>query len=465
MADFHLTFELLTAHDAGQITHRELLELASRHLFNLCPACAAEYRAFVEGLDDQGTAPAPTPEAAGQTGRYGSEEYRRVIEAVAERAETLETAVRKEESRAAYELRELLALPLDEALCKVRRARKRFSSPPLAEALLSEARASLPDRPRRALAFAKMAEKVAWRIGTKGSRLPTLRAELAVLAIAHQGNARRVLDDLPGAHLAFGRARLVLTEVAVTDPAVLAEIDGLEGSLRRGQRRFGEAEKLLQRAVALAVAAEDRLRVVRVLLTLGSLYCQWGLPERALGLADAAASALPPEAPERLRLATCHNRLFYLCDLGEHEVAADLLVEARSLYQRFDDPWTINRLRWLEGKIARGLGRLDDALGQLSLAREWFAVSGSLYDAALVSLELAALYLDEGRTAAVRRLSQEMVGTFRFLGVRREALAAAALFAEAAERERVTAELVARLALYLRQSQGPGPVLAFDPHC
>jgi len=49
--------------------------------------------------------------------------------------------------------------------------------------------------------------------------------------------------------------------------------------------------------------------------------------------------------------------------------------------------------------------------------------------------------------------------------VRREALAAAALFAEAAERERVTAGLVARLALYLRQSQGPGPLPAFETRC
>lgn len=455
MADCHLTFELLAAHNAGQITHRELLELATGHLLRLCPTCAAEYGEFLGALEDQGAVVPgpPTPEAAERTSRYGSEEYRRVVEAVAERAQQAEATVRKEENRAAYELRELLALPLDQAVGKVRRARKRFSSPALAEALLGEVRASLPDRPRRALAFARMAEEVAWRIGTQGSQLPTLRAELAVLAIAHQGNARRVLDDLPGAHRAFGFARLTLEELAVTDPAVLAEVDGLEGSLRRAQRRFEEAEKLLQRAVALAVAAEDRLRVVRVLLTLGSLYSQWGRPERALGVADAASSALPPEAPERLRLAVCHNRLFYLCELGEHEVAADLLVEARPLYRRFDDPWTTNRLRWLEGRVARGIGHLDVALHHLSLAREWFAAAGSLYDAALVSLELADLHLEAGRPADARQVASDALPVFAALRVSREGLAALAQLRRALEgEETLSATLLHTLARALRSA-------------
>lgn len=436
MADLHLTFELLAAHDAGQITHRELIELATRHLFTLCPTCATEYRAFVAGLEDEGRAAAPaSPEASERTTRYSSDEYRRVIEAVARKASGVETAVRKEEDRAAFELRELLRLPFDEALEKVRRARTRFSSVALAEALLGEVRASLPDRPRRALAFARMAETVVWRVSTDGRRLATLRAELTALALAHQGNAHRVLDDLPRAHKAFGLARLVLDKAAVTDPAVLAEIDGLEGSLRRAQRRFGEAERLLQRAVALAVAAEDRLRVAGGLLTLGSLYSQWGQPEKALGLADAAARALPPGAPARLLLATVHNRLFYLCDLQEHELAADLLEEARSLYQQFDDPWTMNRLRWLEGKIARGVGCLENAVEHLSLAREWFAASGALYDAALVSLELAGLHLEAGRPADARQVVSEALPIFAALRISREGVAALAQLRRALEDE------------------------------
>jgi len=453
MADCHLTFELLAAHDAGQITHRELMELASRHLFNLCPACAAEYQAFVEGLADEGETPAPTPEAAERTGQYDSEDYRRVIEAVAGRAHQAEATVRKEENRAAYELRELLALPLDEAVGKVRRARTRFSSPALAEALLGEVRASLPDRPRRALAFARMAEEVAWRIGDDRGSLATLRAELAILAIAHQGNARRVLDDLPGAHRAFGVARLLLNEVAVSDPAVLAEIDGLEGSLRRDQRRFEEAEKLLHRAVALAVAAEDRTATTRNLLTLGVLHQQWGRPWEALSHVEAAALQLPPDASDRLRLAVAHSRLYYLCEVGEHEVAAELLEDARPLYSRFDDPWTVNRLRWLEGRIARGRGAADDALRHLSAARDGFSQSGASYDTALVSLELAELHLKAGRPAEARRVASEALPLFTGLRISREGAAALDQLRRAVEEERaLSLALLQTLAAALRSA-------------
>ncbi len=448
MADLHLTFELLAAHDAGQITHRELIELATRHLFTLCPTCATEYRAFVAGLEDEGRAPAPaSPEASERTTRYSSDEYRRVIEAVARKASGVETAVRREEDRAAFELRELLRLPFDEALEKVRRARTRFSSVALAETLLGEVRASLPNRPRRALAFARMAETVVWRVSTDGRRLATLQAELTALALAHQGNAHRVLDDLPRAHKAFGLARLVLDKAAVTDPAVLAEIDGLEGSLRRAQRRFGEAERLLHRAVALAVAAEDPLREVAILLKLGSLYNAWGEPKRTLALVGAAIRLMPANAPKHVRLAAVHNRLDCLCDLGEHEIAAEFLEGARTLYDSFDDPRTMNRLRWLEGKISRGTDQLDEAVRHFAAAREGFASISAFYDVALVSLELADLHLELGQLTEAQRIAGEALPLFEALRVPREGGAALAELRRAVEEEQtLSAALLQSLA-------------------
>lgn len=79
-----------------------------------------------------------------------------------------------------------------------------------------------------------------------------------------------------------------------------------------------------------------------------------------------------------------------------------------------------------------------------------------LFDAALVSLELAVLHLDEGRTAEVKQLAEEMVVIFHTQDVHREALATIAVFRQAVALETATAEMVRRLALDLeRVRQGP----------
>ena len=74
--------------------------------------------------------------------------------------------------------------------------------------------------------------------------------------------------------------------------------------------------------------------------------------------------------------------------------------------------------------------------------REGFIREGNGYDAAMASLDLALLYLKDGRTADVRRLAEEMATLFEAQDVHREALAAVVLFREAARREEVTAALV-----------------------
>jgi hypothetical protein len=80
------------------------------------------------------------------------------------------------------------------------------------------------------------------------------------------------------------------------------------------------------------------------------------------------------------------------------------------------------------------------------------------YDAALVSLELAALYARQGRTAEMKELAGEMLPIFQAADVHREALAALAVFQQAAVREETaTLELVEEVAAFLdRARHDPG---------
>ncbi len=123
------------------------------------------------------------------------------------------------------------------------------------------------------------------------------------------------------------------------------------------------------------------------------------------------------------------------------------------LFQRFPEPWTQLRLGWLRGDIAAGQGDLAAAERAYLEVRDGFVAQGIGYDAAIVSLDLAVLYLRQGRRAEVRRLAEEMIPLFQAQDVHREALAALALFQEAARQDRLTIEKTLEVAAYLRETR------------
>jgi len=101
----------------------------------------------------------------------------------------------------------------------------------------------------------------------------------------------------------------------------------------------------------------------------------------------------------------------------------------------------------------RGLGQPGQAESLFLAVRDGFIAEGIPYDTALVSLELATLYAEQGRTADLKRLAGEMVPIFSSLHIHREALAALAFVRQAAETERASLEVVTGVAAYLRRAQ------------
>ena len=78
-----------------------------------------------------------------------------------------------------------------------------------------------------------------------------------------------------------------------------------------------------------------------------------------------------------------------------------------------------------------------------------------------MSLELAALYLEQGRTAEVKTLAGQMERIFLDQGVHEEARKALELFRQAVELETVTLALVRSLVAYLYRAQHD-PELRFE---
>lgn len=353
---------------------------------------------------------------------------------------------------------ELIATPPEELDLRLRSS-QRFHTWGLLELLVERSLEVTIRDPRQGEELGQLALRLAGHMDAARYG-PGAIEDLAARAWAHVANARRLRSDLSGAEEAFFAARRRLRQ-GTGDAVEQAIVDDLEASLLRDQRRWDEAVARLQRAIAAFRAAGEIHRAGRSLLILSTVHNQSGDPAKAVPLLHQALDLLDPEQEPRLQLCARHNLAFYLADLGRFSEAWRLYREARPLYRRFPDGWTRNRRRWVKAKIVRGVGHPALAESLLLAARDGFVAEGVPYDTALVSLELATLYAEQGRAADLKRLAGEMLPIFSSLHIHREALAALGFLRQAAEAERASRELVAGVAAFLKRAQHD-PTLRFE---
>jgi tetratricopeptide (TPR) repeat protein len=393
----------------------------------------------------------PRPERPPLEGevRFGVPNYDRVLTETGRAVESFERAL-KEERRAAPGL----YVELTEAPAEQREGLAvdpRFQTWGVAELLVERSLEVSPRDPAHGeklglLALALMNHLDASRYGTE--RIEDLRAQ----SWAHVANACRLRSDLLGAEEAFGRAASHL-EKGTGDSLERAVLLDLEASLRRDQRRFDDAFKLLRRAVSIFLDYGERHRAGRSLVNLATVHHHSGDPDGSIPLLQRALEMVDSEQEPRLLLCARHNLVLYLSETGRFEEAQRAYSEARPLYRNFPEAWIQNRRRWVKGRIVRGLGQFRQAESLFLAAREGFLGEGIPYDTALVSLDLALLYAEQGRTAELKKLAVEMVPIFSSRHIHREALAALSFLQQALTREMVATEVVARVADYLKRAQ------------
>jgi tetratricopeptide (TPR) repeat protein len=350
--------------------------------------------------------------------------------------------------RALRDLRELLKHSREGRLMKIERAASRFRGLTLVHLLLAEARRHIPAEPQEVFELAEAAEAVLLRTAHAPGYFDALAR-----AMAYKGNSLRATGKMKEADEYLRQARNLIRHQDITDTQVYAEADWLEGVLRKDQRYFEEAEDLLSRSAALFQLAGETVEATRPLLALALMYDEAGDLARASNTTMLALGNLGPGAEPHLHCYARHNLTLFLCDAGRFEEAAESLAAYRDLYRKSADRYTESRLGWLEGKIALGLGRTEEAEEALSQVRGGFLEQGNGYDAAMVSLDLALLYLGQSRMAELREVAEEIYRVFTSENIQREALSALLLFHEAVRQEEVTAELIGKVAGHLRRAR------------
>jgi tetratricopeptide (TPR) repeat protein len=328
-----------------------------------------------------------------------------------------------------------------------------FRSWALAEQACEASVRAAAHRPEEALDLANLALFIAGRVPGEES----WRSRVEGYCWAFVGNARRVDNDFAGADKAFARAWERWKAGAPSDPNLLPEwrLLDLEASLRREQHRFPDALTLLDKAMALK--GSDMVIAARILLQKEHVLEQMGDIRGALTALTEATPFVEASGNPRLLFALHFNTADNLCHLGQYERAADRLPQVRKLAVQNSNELDVIRVVWLEARVAAGQERREEAVAGLEQVRQDFTARGLPYDAALVSLDLAVLYLEDRRTVEVRNLARAMSWIFQVQGIAREALAALALFLDAAQRESVTVELTRHIANELQRARASAP--------
>jgi tetratricopeptide (TPR) repeat protein len=340
------------------------------------------------------------------------------------------------------------------------RTHGRFVTREMCELLCQESARLTAIEPERAIEAAELAVVVADLVkGVKGTDDCRECYQLRGYAWAHDGNARRVLGDLRNAEESFTIAcdwweagTAGIGDLFAYEPVILEH----KASLQIAQRRFPEAFETLDRMFTLyregrrAELRDDHL-AGRALIKKAIGLIEMGCSERAIGVLQQADKLVDARRDARLYLCLRHNLLCCFANVEEHGAALAMLPEVTALCREIGNPIDLLRLRWVEGQIAAARGRTDEAMALFDELRQEFAERNLAYDAALVTLELTALYARSGAVAEVKTLSLEMSRIFQAQDVPREALAALLFFQKAAERELATAKLAREIGVFLEK--------------
>jgi tetratricopeptide (TPR) repeat protein len=324
-----------------------------------------------------------------------------------------------------------------------------FQSWALCETVAAKSIDMAPSSPAKALELAELALRIAELCpGDEPLRL-TARG----YAWFHVANARRVTNDFPDGDAALATAVVFWEAGAPRDPAFFSEamVLGLEATIRKSQRRFPEAMSRIEKALA---ADRGDLRG-KLLLLKAQILGALSEVEASTEVLRAAISHIAEKREPRTALGVRLQLLFNLCLQGRAAEAAIHLPAARALAEQLGQEVDLVQVAFIAAKIFAGTGRTEEAEEVFEQVRHKFASFAPplAFDYAQVSLDLALLLLEQGRTAEARTLAEEMTWIFTSQGVEREALAALRVFCEAAQQEAATVELTRDVIRFLHRSQ------------
>ena len=426
------------------------------HLLSGCEPCRRIARESFPCQDSNGESARAMPEKWNSTavGRY-AQVFERVLPEIWESEEALES----ERILAPQLFEELERHPQERRLLLIRNSR-RFRSWALCELIVDKTFEKGFDDLAAAVELGQLSIEVVDTLDPEASKIE-LHEDLKCRAHSILGNVHRISGALAEANEHFGIAEECLSK-GTGDQLERARHLELKSYLASENRKFSLALELLDETIRIYRLERDHHRLGRALIIKGHHLGEKGDIAGAVGSLRQGIKHIDVSREPRLELVAKHNLVKHLYQVGRYHQAQALLPETRSLHKRLGSQMDGVRFKWLEGTILRDSGDLEGAEAILDEVKQFFVDRRVAHDSALVSLDIAAIYFRQGRTAELKQLAAQMLTIFHALRIHREAIAALVLFQKAVEVERVTLGLMRDLAAYLKSSRSD-PRLPFRP--
>ncbi|HEV7518366.1 MAG TPA: hypothetical protein VGR07_18875 [Thermoanaerobaculia bacterium] len=353
-------------------------------------------------------------------------------------------------------LAELAPLSMSEQVRRIQNEEP-FASPQMVKWLIERSHAARYEDPERMLYLAHLAQIAADACTVAAVGNEPRMADLRSRAWGHYGNSLRVSARLQEAEEALATARHHC-EAGTGDPPLRARLFEQMASLQIFQRHFKDAIDLADKAgqIYRELGEAHLLASSLVHKAIASLYA--GEAESAAQILNHAIPLIDQEEDPHLLLAACHNLVHCYIDLDRPEQALALYFKGRELYKEFKDALILLRAAWQEGQLLRELGHPRGAEVALLRARKGFMERGLAYEVAVVSLDLAAVYVKLGAVEELRQTIAETTPIFRSLRVGRETLASLIQLQQVADQENQALELIRFLTTRLEHLSNRRPL-------
>jgi tetratricopeptide (TPR) repeat protein len=448
---YHPDRQALERFTRGEVFRHEERRIVE-HLRSGCRTCQRELDLLLPLADG------PSPELP-RDGREGNVLGSPLPRIDVQRLKQQLGRIQREREEAPARVDELLALsPRDRHAAT--RSDRRYWTLPICDRLIDRSFWAGFHDPARASELAELAIELAERVD------PAVYGRSVVLDLKGRawgflGNARRVSSDRRGAEEALQLAQSLIDEGSA-DPLEQARLLDFRASLAADRGRFEEAIELLDMVIDIYGEVKESPRMGRALLSKGVVVGHQGDPQAAADLIRTSLPLLDQDREPRLLLWASHNLAWFTDEAGHHAEALAQLESFAHLYDEFPDAFAHARRLWLAGRIAAGLDRHEEAEAALCEVQRQFTDQGMAYDAAVVTMDLAALLLHLGRSREVADLAAETFPILVAQDVQHHALAALVAFTHAVERNCATPKLARDVANFLLRASR-NPRLQFDP--
>jgi tetratricopeptide (TPR) repeat protein len=263
------------------------------------------------------------------------------------------------------------------------------------------------------------------------------------------GNHHRLAFDLGESEKWFQEATRLLPACQGEKSLVFAQVNQLKVSLLWWQHRVGEAIKLINVVIPIIREHESAELLARTLQLKGEIYLFSGYLRKAIPLFSAAIG-LSGAIDDPYVVFSSHFNLTYLYTRMSKS------LEASAQYEEVKKLWSTvelspSHLAWLEGAVQSVNKQYDKAEAAYLEAREGFIAQGLGLYAALASLELALIYLEQGKLQEAYSTATSTIPAISRYGCHKEAISALAILQEASRARDIEKAAIRKVLQHLEQ--------------